>query len=1092
MANNTNYIGVAMGLDVTDLKAGISEANKQIKLANSEFKAASSGMEDWTKSTEGLNAKIKQLDTVLSAQKSKLAGLKAEYEKVAREQGENSEAARNLKVQINNQQAIVNRTEREFENFKDTLKQVEEGSLDLEDATLKAGKAVKKSGDDAESAGDGFTVAKGAIAGFIANGLTALVGAAKDAATSLFNLAEETREFRQDMATLETAFSEASFSAETATDTWKGLYAVFGEDDRAVEAANNIARMAKNEQELNEWVTITTGVWGTYQDALPVEALAESAGETAKVGTVTGNLADALNWSSEAAAMFADYMGGDVVTAEDAFNVALSKCNTEAERQALITETLTTLYGGAAKEYEETAASVMDANKATADLTLTEAELAESLEPVNTALTTLKTELLTAVAPAVEKVSEILLDFINWAKENPKIVGAVSTAVIGLTTALGGIVVVFEKIPAAYKTLKTAFTTMMALFPQLSTGATGASGVLATIVKVMGSIPTPVTLAIAAITAAIAAIVSLWKNSEEFRTNIKNIWSDVKQSFNDFCSGIVDRLNALGFDFEDIVDVIRTLWQGLCDVLGTIWRGFTELLAPYFEAVLGNLALTFDTILNLILNVLDIFIGLFTGNWSQCWEGIKGVFITIWNYIYTWAKDIIFDTLFRMFEVVLGWFGTNWSEVWTSVKNFFVETWTAIKDFFVEIWNGIKDTAQSVADWFVSLWTSIKDTAISSWNGIVEVFSTIANWFNDNIIQPIWDFLYPFVHNAEVLITGTWQIIQVLFSKAAEWFNDNVIQPISEFFTELWTDIKNMASDAWNWIVGVFTVAATWYNKNVITPIVSLFAGLWLGVKNAASDAWLKIKEVFQVVSSWFDKNVVQPVSKFFTGMWSNLKKGASDAWSGIKSVFSKVSSWFKDTFADAWAKVKGVFSTGGKVFDGIKDGIVSAFKTVVNAIIRGLNKVVAVPFNAINSILGKIKNVEVAGISPFSGLISNISVPQIPELEWGGILKKGQVGLLEGKGKEAIIPLERHLGWIRNIARELAMYLASDTESIATGFASSYHSRGGHNATRGGTMIDARMTVNYNGNLSRKELKRLENDNYTAVKTRLKAEGAI
>lgn len=284
MSDNTNYIGVAMGLDVTDLKAGILEANKQIKLANSEFKAASSGMDDWTKSTEGLNAKIKQLDTVLSAQKSKLAGLKAEYEKVAREQGENSEAARNLKIQINNQQSIVNKTEREFNNYKETLKQVEEGSLDLEDASLKAGKAVKKAGDDAEDAGDGFTVAKGAISGFIANGLTALVGAAKDAVVSLFNLSEETKEFRQDMATLETAFSEASFSAETATDTWRDLYAVFGEDDRAVEAANNIARMAKNEQELNEWVQITTGVWGTYQDALPVEALAESAGETAKVG----------------------------------------------------------------------------------------------------------------------------------------------------------------------------------------------------------------------------------------------------------------------------------------------------------------------------------------------------------------------------------------------------------------------------------------------------------------------------------------------------------------------------------------------------------------------------------------------------------------------------------------------------------------------------------------------------------------------------------------------------------------------------------------------------------------------------------------
>ena len=64
MPEEKNYIGVAMGLDVTDLKAGLSEANKQIQLANSEFKAASSGMEDWSKSTDGLTAKVKQLDSV--------------------------------------------------------------------------------------------------------------------------------------------------------------------------------------------------------------------------------------------------------------------------------------------------------------------------------------------------------------------------------------------------------------------------------------------------------------------------------------------------------------------------------------------------------------------------------------------------------------------------------------------------------------------------------------------------------------------------------------------------------------------------------------------------------------------------------------------------------------------------------------------------------------------------------------------------------------------------------------------------------------------------------------------------------------------
>lgn len=127
--------------------------------------------------------------------------------------------------------------------------------------------------------------------------------------------------------------------------------------------------MAKNQKELQQWTTILTGVFGTYGDSLPVESLAETAAETAKTGTVTGSLADALNWSSEAATMFAGYMNKDVKTAEDAFNVALSKCSTEQERQALITETLTKLYGGAAEQYQETAGDILDANDATARLT---------------------------------------------------------------------------------------------------------------------------------------------------------------------------------------------------------------------------------------------------------------------------------------------------------------------------------------------------------------------------------------------------------------------------------------------------------------------------------------------------------------------------------------------------------------------------------------------------------------------------------------------------------------------------------------------------------------------------------------------------
>ena len=157
--------------------------------------------------------------------------------------------------------------------------------------------------------------------------------------------------------------------------------------------------------------------------------------------------------------------------------------------------------------------------------------------------------------------------------------------------------------------------------------------------------------------------------------------------------------------------------------------------------------------------------------------------------------------------------------------------------------------------------------------------------------------------------------------------------------------------------------------------------------------------------------------------MWDGLKDGAKKAWEGIKSVFSVVADWFKNIFSKAWEAVKKVFSTGGKIFEGIKEGIVNAFKAVVNAIIRGINKVIAIPFNAINKVLGKIRDISILGLTPFSW-ISTFNVPQIPELRRGGVLKRGQLGLLEGDGAEAVVPLEKNKQWIAAVVKDMVTEL--------------------------------------------------------------------
>lgn len=418
------------------------------------------------------------------------------------------------------------------------------------DSAAGAGDGIEDLKDSARGAKEGFTVMKGAIATLISAGIQKLIGSAVDAGKALMDLSEQTREFRQDMATLETAYDRAGFSAETATSTWKDLYGVFGEDDRAVETANNISRMAKTQQDLDKWVKITTGAWGTYQDALPVENLAEAAGETAKTGTVTGGLADALNWSSEAAQMFSQYMSDDVVTAEDAFNVALSKCSTEQERQALITDTLLQLYGGAAEKYEETAGSLMQANKAAADSALAQAQLGAAIEPVTTAWTDLKTELLTAVAPAVETVSQGLQGAIQWMREHPAVVRAL-VAVLAVLAA--GI---------------TAVTIAVGIYTGVQMLANAA------LLPVIG-----IALAIvAAIAAVVAIVVVLRSHWDLVKQKAVEVWQVVQNAWSQILSAVSAAASAVS-------GVVTSVWSGLVSVVSGIWNGILSFLMGIWNTI---------------------------------------------------------------------------------------------------------------------------------------------------------------------------------------------------------------------------------------------------------------------------------------------------------------------------------------------------------------------------------------------------------------------------------------------------------------------------------------------------------------------------
>lgn len=280
------------------------------------------------------------------------------------------------------------------------------------------------------------------------------------------------------------------------------------------------------------------------------------------------------------------------------------------------------------------------------------------------------------------------------------------------------------------------------------------------------------------------------------------------------------------------------------------------------------------------------------------------------------------------------------------------------------------------------------------------------------VLQPILEWLADFLGN---VLGGVITAITDLIGWCADGFKSAwegiqvVWSVVVDFFQSIWDGICNVFSVVADWFKGIFDKANTAIHT-VIDPWIEIFSKIWDGIKNAFSTVATFFGDMFK--KAWDGiKNAFEPAINFFKNIWE-----------GIKQAFSKVTDWFKNIFSKAWQAVKNVFSTGGKIFDGIKEGIVNVFKTVVNAIIRGINKVISIPFNAINAVLGKIRDISILGVSPF-GWISTFNVPQIPELAEGGVLKKGQTGYLEGDGDEAVVPLEKNTGWIRNVARQIYQF---------------------------------------------------------------------
>lgn len=422
----------------------------------------------------------------------------------------------------------------------------------------------------------------------------------------------------------------------------------------------------------------------------------------------------------------------------------------------------------------------------------------------------------------------------------------IGTAISKIGVAMQG----FEKLANGISKLKIAIQ--------------GGTGVLGKLGAALGGISAPVLAVVAVIAVLVAAFVHLWKTNEGFRDAIIGTWNRIKDTISGFCQGIVDRLNALGFQFTDIVDVLKTVWDGFCQVL-----------APIFEGVFNNIANILSTVADVITGILDVFIGIFTGNWSQAWNGVKEIFSSIWNGISSFFTNIL-NVIKGVADVVLGWFGTSWNEVWTNIKTFFEGIWNGIATFFTTIWETLKNVVTvgimaigsilSAAFDIITLpfrfiWENCKEIIISVWDAIKSKVTTV--------IHAVASVVSTVMNAIKTVFSTVWNAIKAVVT--------TVVNAIKSVVTTVFNAIKSTATTVWNAIKTAVTTPVNAIKSTVTTvfnSVKSTVSSIFNGIKSTATSVWNGIKSAITTpieAAKNKVKSVVDAIKGFFSGMKISL-----------------------------------------------------------------------------------------------------------------------------------------------------------------------------------------------------------------------------